>query len=145
MILRTAIKNRMDIISGMDTFISENQELLRLAKKYRVKINDLRRIPKSHEVVGQGTWRSRRAKTTLSVGSDCNFGKMTTTLQIHQEFLRRGLKSDFVATGQTGIPIRRRGIAVDHAICDDVAGCIELESDQPDREGHDYICYISKN
>lgn len=138
-ILRTAIRNRLDIISGMHTFISDDRELAGLAKEHRVTINDLRKIPKSHEVVAKGTWRTQRAKTILSVGSDCNCGKMTTTLQIHHEFLRRALKADFVATGQTGILIRGRGIAVDHVISDYVAGCIELEVDRSDREGYDYI------
>jgi len=137
--LKTAITNRLDIISGMHTFISDYDDLLRLAKKHRVRIIDLRKIPKSHEVVAKGTWRTRRAKTILSVGSDCNCGKMTTALQIHREFLQRGLKSDFVATGQTGILIRGRGIAVDHVISDYVAGSIEMEIDQSDREGYDYI------
>ncbi len=138
-ILKTAIKNRLNIISGLHTFISNDVELVKLAKKYRVRISDLRKIPKSHEVVARGTWKTRRAKTVLSIGSDCNVGKMTTTLQVHKEFLHRGLKSDFVATGQTGILIRGRGIAVDSIISDYVAGCIELEVDRSDREGYDYI------
>lgn len=138
-ILRSTIKHRLNIISGLHTFISDNDELAKLAKKHRVKISDLRKIPKSHEVVSEGTWRTRRAKTILSVGSDCNCGKMTTTLQIHNDFLRRGLKSDFVATGQTGILIRGRGIVIDSIISDYIAGCIELEIDRSVREGYDYI------
>jgi uncharacterized NAD-dependent epimerase/dehydratase family protein len=137
--LRSAIRHRLDIISGLHTFISDNEELVKLAKKCGVKISDLRRIPKSHEVVAKGTWRTRRAKTILSVGSDCNVGKMTTTLQVHNDFLHRGLKSDFVATGQTGMLIRGRGIAVDSIISDYVAGCIEREMDRSEREGYDYI------
>ena len=138
-ILKTAIKNRLNIISGLHTFISNDEELVKLAKRYRVRISDLRKISKSHEVVARGTWRTRRAKTILSVGSDCNVGKMTTTLQIHKDFLRRGLRSDFVATGQTGILIRGRGIAVDSIISDYIPGCIELEIDRSEREGYDYI------
>jgi uncharacterized NAD-dependent epimerase/dehydratase family protein len=64
---------------------------------------------------------------------------MTTLLEVHKELLRRGLKSDFVATGQTGMLIRGRGVAVDSLIGDYVAGAIEREIDQSVAEGYEYI------
>ena len=61
----------------------------------------------------------------LTVGSDCNVGKMSTSLELDLLARKRGLKSTFVATGQTGIMIANSGIAVDRVISDFVNGAIE--------------------
>jgi uncharacterized NAD-dependent epimerase/dehydratase family protein len=57
-----------------------------------------------------------------TVGSDCAIGKMSVTLELDALARARGLKSAFVATGQTGIAISGWGIAVDHVISDFVNG-----------------------
>jgi uncharacterized NAD-dependent epimerase/dehydratase family protein len=57
-----------------------------------------------------------------TVGSDCAIGKMSVTLELDALARSRGLRSAFVATGQTGIAITGWGIAVDHVIADFVAG-----------------------
>jgi len=64
---------------------------------------------------------------------------MTAALELHREFLRREKKSDFVATGQTGILLSGKGIAVDHLISDFVAGAIEMEVDKSTAADHEYI------
>jgi uncharacterized NAD-dependent epimerase/dehydratase family protein len=138
-IIKDAIKHRLHIISGLHTYLGDDDELTALAKRYRVKIHDLRKPKIEHEVVAKCSWRTRRAKTILSVGSDCNIGKKTTALQVHKEFLKRGLKSDFIGTGQTGVLIRGRGVAVDSVISDYIAGAIEVEIDKSEAEGYNYI------
>jgi len=64
---------------------------------------------------------------------------MTTLLEVHKDLVQRGLRTDFVATGQTGIMIRGRGVAVDSLIGDYIAGAIELEIDRSAAEGYEYI------
>ena len=64
---------------------------------------------------------------------------MTTMLQVLKEFDQRKLKADFVATGQTGMLIRGRGLAVDSIIADYMAGSMEREIDQSVSEGYEYI------
>jgi len=59
------------------------------------------------------------------VGTDCNVGKMTSQLQITQQLNARGLRTRFVATGQTGIMIEGWGIAVDAVVADFIAGAAE--------------------
>jgi uncharacterized NAD-dependent epimerase/dehydratase family protein len=61
----------------------------------------------------------------LTVGSDCAIGKMTVSLELDREAKRRGIRSEFVPTGQTGIAIAGWGLSVDAVVADFVAGATE--------------------
>lgn len=137
--IKKAIRHRLHILSGLHTILSDDPDFAALARENGVILTDYRKILPESEVVAKGSWRTRQAKTILTVGTDCNIGKMTTIVEVHKEFLKRGLKADFVATGQTGILIRGRGIAVDSIIGDYIGGCVEKEVDQSSAEGYDYI------
>ena len=65
------------------------------------------------------------ATIVLTVGSDCAIGKMTVGLELDREARRRGVASEFVPTGQTGIAIAGWGISVDAAVADFIAGAAE--------------------
>ncbi len=138
-LLRQALRARLHVLSGLHSILSDDPEFLTLAQENGVTLTDYRKIVPESEVVAKGTWRNRSAHVILTVGTDCNIGKMTTLLEVHKELLRRGLKSDFVATGQTGMLIRGRGVAVDSLIGDYIAGAIEREIDQSVAEGYEYI------
>ncbi|MBI4548658.1 MAG: DUF1611 domain-containing protein [Ignavibacteriae bacterium] len=137
--IKEAMALKLDIISGLHTLLSDDEEFSRLASQHKVRIHDLRKVPSEYEVIAQGLWKTRKAKTILTVGTDCNVGKMTASLELHREFAKRGLKSDFVATGQTGILLSGKGIAVDHVLSDYVAGAIELEVEKSVKQGNEYI------
>jgi uncharacterized NAD-dependent epimerase/dehydratase family protein len=134
-----AIDNKLNIVSGLHTILSDDDEFVQRAKKCGVKLVDLRKVDPEYEVVAKGFWKRRDAKTILTVGTDCNVGKMTASLELHREFARRGLSSDFVATGQTGILLAGKGICVDSIISDYVAGSIEREVEKSVRSGANYI------
>lgn len=137
--IKKTLMSGLHILSGLHTILSDDEEFCSLASKHGVTITDYRKIPRASEVVTKGSWKTRKPQVILTVGTDCNIGKMTTILRVQDEFNKRGLKSDFVATGQTGMMIRGRGIAVDSIISDYTAGCIELEVDRSVAEGYDYI------
>jgi uncharacterized NAD-dependent epimerase/dehydratase family protein len=138
-ILIEAIGNKLHILSGLHTLLSDDRELAAKAKASGVTITDFRKVPDEYEVVAKGYWKRRDAKTILTVGTDCNVGKMTASLELHREFTRRGLKSDFVATGQTGILLAGKGICVDSIISDYVAGSIEREVEKSARTDVNFI------
>jgi len=137
--LKEAIENKLNIVSGLHTYLSDDFEFSILAKKFNVQITDLRKVPTEYEVVAKGYWKNRKAKTILTVGTDCNVGKMTASLELHKEFLRRGLKSDFVATGQTGMLLSGKGVCVDSLVGDYIAGSIELEVEKSAQAGYEFI------
>ena len=82
------------------------------------------RPPKLPVAMGTGPGRST-PYVVLTVGTDCNVGKMTAQLQLVQGLEDRGLKTRFVATGQTGIFIEGWGTAVDAVVADFIAGAAE--------------------
>lgn len=138
-VINEAIEARLTIISGLHTLLSEDEEFIQRASSNHVQLIDLRKIPPEYEIVARGCWKERTAKTILTVGTDCNVGKMTASLELHREFVRRGLSSDFVATGQTGILLSGKGIAIDSVISDYVAGAIELEVEKSIACGKKFI------
>ena len=72
-----------------------------------------------------GTGIRRSGRRLLTVGTDCVVGKKYTALAIDRELRARGVDSDFRATGQTGIFIAGRGVAVDSVVSDFVSGAAE--------------------
>jgi uncharacterized NAD-dependent epimerase/dehydratase family protein len=122
--LLTAIEAGLNIVSGLHFFLSDDQELRDAAAKRGVTIWDVRRPPDKQRV-SNFTPHRPGSNTVLLVGSDCATGKMSAALEIHQEALKRDLKSGFVATGQTGIMISGDGLPVDRLISDFTAGLVE--------------------
>ena len=124
LLVARAIEHGLDIWSGLHTFVGDVPELAALAKKHGVTIRDLRRPP-AHLQVSRGRVRDVDATVILSVGTDCNIGKMTTQLQLIGGLRARGIRTAFAGTGQTGILIDGRGIAVDAVVADFIAGAAE--------------------
>jgi uncharacterized NAD-dependent epimerase/dehydratase family protein len=134
-----ALRADLHILSGLHTMLADDPEFSALAASRGLTITDLRRVPQESKVVSRGTWRLRRGRTVLTVGTDCKIGKMTTLLAMNSELQRRGRRSEFIGTGQTGILIAGNGISVDAVIGDYIAGSIEREIDRVDRSGAEII------
>ncbi|MFN8637608.1 MAG: DUF1611 domain-containing protein [Chloroflexota bacterium] len=132
-----AIERGIDVYNGLHTFITHDEELMALAEKKGVKLIDLREVPE-HPPVGLGLPHRAGSTVVLTVGSDCNVGKMSTALELDLLARQRGLSSTFIATGQTGIMIANNGVAVDRVISDFVNGAIE-EHVVPAAEKFDYV------
>lgn len=122
--LREALEGGCDIISGLHTFLADDPVLAKAATQHHRTINDLRRPPPNLPVAS-GLARNVDALVVLTVGTDCNVGKMTAQLQLVQELNARGVRTRFVATGQTGIMLEGWGIAVDAVAADFIAGAAE--------------------
>jgi uncharacterized NAD-dependent epimerase/dehydratase family protein len=123
-LLKDAIRAGLDLESGLHEFVSNDSELVELAREHGVELRDLRKPPPDLNVP-TGANLTHRATTVLTVGSDCAIGKMTVSLELDREARRRGIKSEFVPTGQTGMAIAGWGIAVDAVVSDFIAGAAE--------------------
>ncbi len=122
--LLEALDAGCDIWSGLHTFLMDEPLLAARAKARGRAIHDLRRPPASLPVAS-GKAKEVEPFVILTVGTDCNVGKMTSQLQIVRELNARQHRTRFVATGQTGIMIEGWGIAVDAVVADFIAGAAE--------------------
>jgi uncharacterized NAD-dependent epimerase/dehydratase family protein len=122
--LADALDAGCDIVSGLHTFLNDDTLLAERAKANGRTITDIRRPP-ADLPVGDGRARHTEAFRVLTVGTDCNVGKMTAQLQLVQGLKDAGLRTRFVATGQTGIMIEGWGIGVDAVVADFIAGATE--------------------
>jgi uncharacterized NAD-dependent epimerase/dehydratase family protein len=138
-IVREGIKGGLNIISGLLQPLANDQELARLAEKHGVEIIDLHKVPNSHLIRAQGSWRMRTVNTILTVGTDSSTGKLTTALLVYKEMLKRGMNAALIGTGVTGMVIGGRGVMLENVPSDFIVGALELEIDKAANDGHEYI------
>jgi uncharacterized NAD-dependent epimerase/dehydratase family protein len=122
--LAEALDAGCDLWNGLHTFLGDDPLLAAKARASGKKIHDLRKPP-ADLPVASGAAKTVDPYVVLTVGTDCNVGKMTAQLQIARELNASGLRTRFVATGQTGIMIEGWGIAVDAVVADFIAGAAE--------------------
>jgi len=114
----------MDIVNGLHVHLSEDKRFQEALGYSRSRIWDVRHVPQEGGVAtGKGCVTG--AKTVLLVGTDCSVGKMTVAVELYREALRRGIHASWAATGQTGMILRERGIAIDAVIGDYMSGAAE--------------------
>jgi uncharacterized NAD-dependent epimerase/dehydratase family protein len=123
-LLKDSIRGGLDLESGLHEFISDDPELSSLAEEHGVELRDLRKPPGDLNVP-TGENIQVPATIVLTVGSDCAIGKKTVAIELDRAAQRRGLRSRFVPTGQTGIWIAGWGIAIDAVVSDFLAGAAE--------------------
>ncbi len=122
--LAEALDAGCDLVSGLHSFLGDDPLLASRAAASGRTITDIRRPPPDVPVAS-GRARLLDAYVVLTVGTDCNVGKMTAQLQLVRGLNARGLRTRFVATGQTGIMLEGWGIAVDAVVADFIAGAAE--------------------
>jgi uncharacterized NAD-dependent epimerase/dehydratase family protein len=120
-----ALEAGLDIVSGMHARLREVPALKAASERLGRRLIDVR-VPPANIPIASGLKRS--GKRLLTVGTDCALGKKYTALSIARAFEKRGIDTDFRATGQTGIMIAGGGIPMDAVVADFAAGAAELLS-----------------
>jgi uncharacterized NAD-dependent epimerase/dehydratase family protein len=140
-LLKSCIAKGLHVESGLHEFLSDDPELSELAARHGVELRDLRKPPDGLSVP---TGENLRIPATivLTVGSDCAVGKKTVALELDLEARRRGRRSQFVPTGQTGIVIAGWGIAVDAVVADFLAGAAERLVLEGHRRGGEELLFV---
>jgi uncharacterized NAD-dependent epimerase/dehydratase family protein len=117
-----AIERGLDVATGLHRRLGSISAIAETAKRKERKLHDLR-FTDMEFATGKGT--KRPGLRVLTVGTDCSVGKKYTALALEREMRKRGMNADFRATGQTGILISGRGVAIDAVIADFIAGAAE--------------------
>lgn len=119
----TALKNGMDVISGLHEFLNDDLDLFTLAREHNAKLIDVRLPPKNLHIAKQII---PEVPVIFVTGTDAASGKRTVALELYNYANDRGLNTGFIATGQTGMMIGcDAGVCVDHLPTDFVAGEVE--------------------
>jgi uncharacterized NAD-dependent epimerase/dehydratase family protein len=132
----TAIEQGMDIASGLHTRLGSKSEIREAAQRHGRSLFDVRQTERTF-ATGKGN--KRPGMRLLTVGTDCSVGKKYAALALEKEMQARGLKADFRATGQTGIFISGRGVAIDAVVADFIAGAAEWISPAAEPDHWDVV------
>ena len=135
-VLVEALEMGYDIASGLHNLLRDEDEVQRAAKVHGRTLHDVR-IPSVAYPIASGV--KRKGKRILAVGTDCSVGKMYTGLCMDAEMRKRGMKSTFRPTGQTGILITGGGVPLDAVIADFMAGAVEYLTPDNDDDHWDHI------
>jgi uncharacterized NAD-dependent epimerase/dehydratase family protein len=117
-----AIEAGLDVASGLHARLASIPAIKKAAEAHERRLFDVRH---SDQQFATGKGAKRRGKRLLTVGTDCSVGKKYTALALEQEMKARGFDAEFRATGQTGVLISGRGVAVDAVVADFISGAVE--------------------
>ncbi|WP_342077987.1 N-acetyltransferase DgcN [Yoonia sp. SS1-5] len=135
-VLVKALQMGFDVASGLHNLLRDEDELVAAARVSGRTLFDVR-IPSVAYPIANG--KKRTGKRCLAIGTDCSVGKMYTGLAMDAEMQKRGMKSTFRPTGQTGILITGGGVPLDAVIADFMAGAVEYLTPDNDPDHWDHI------
>ncbi|MBB5755051.1 N-acetyltransferase DgcN [Prosthecomicrobium pneumaticum] len=117
-----ALDAGMDVASGLHTRLGDHPAIRAAAERNGRQLHDVRHSTMRF-ATGKGT--KREGKRLLTVGTDCSIGKKYTALALERAMREAGFDADFRATGQTGVFISGRGVAIDAVVADFISGAVE--------------------
>lgn len=126
----------LDVASGLHTRLGSIPAISDAAKRHGRQLWDVRHSDRQFET-GRGV--KRPGMRLLTVGTDCSVGKKYAALALEREMRAKGFDADFRATGQTGIFISGRGVAIDAVVADFISGAAEWISPAADPHHWDVI------
>ncbi len=135
-VLIEALEMGFDIASGLHNLLRDEGDLVAAAQTHGCTLHDVR-VPTVGYPIANG--KKRSGKRCLAVGTDCSAGKMYTAMSMDAEMRKRGMKSTFRATGQTGILITGQGVPLDAVVADFMAGAVEYLTPDNDDDHWDHI------
>jgi uncharacterized NAD-dependent epimerase/dehydratase family protein len=125
--VKVAIANGVGILSGLHEWLANDKEFGPLAKKHGVEIVDIRKEPPLEEMhYYKGLATKMDCVRIPILGTDAASGKRTTGIILTKELNDRGIRTSFVATGQTGLfQGSKYGVPLDAIRGDYVVGELE--------------------
>jgi uncharacterized NAD-dependent epimerase/dehydratase family protein len=117
-----ALSAGLDVASGLHARLQDVPAIREAAARHGRRLFNVRH---SDQVFATGKGTKRPGYRLLTVGTDCSIGKKYTALALEKDMRARGLDADFCATGQTGVFISGRGVAIDAVVADFISGAVE--------------------
>ena len=126
-----AIEAGLDVASGLHARLQDIPAIAKAAEGNSATLHNVRHV---EQTLSTGSGAKRPGMRVLAVGTDCSVGKKYTALALERGMTARGMKASFRATGQTGVLISGRGLAIDSVIADFISGAAEWISpaNEPD-------------
>jgi uncharacterized NAD-dependent epimerase/dehydratase family protein len=118
-----ALRAGLEVVSGLHEILSDDADFAEAAYTGGTSIWDVR-LPPAPRLFTGAAWNVKPF-VLLTVGSDCSVGKMTVSLELIKAACERKRDPEFIATGQTGVMIAGKGIAIDRVISDFASGAVE--------------------
>jgi uncharacterized NAD-dependent epimerase/dehydratase family protein len=135
-VIVAALAAGLDVATGLHRRLSSFPAIAEAAQRHGRRLHDVRFSDRAF-ATGKGT--RRPGLRLLTVGTDCSVGKKYAALAIDREMRRRGLNAEFRASGQTGVLIAGRGLALDAVVADFISGAAEWLSPANDADHWDII------
>ncbi|BBO70335.1 hypothetical protein DSCA_42650 [Desulfosarcina alkanivorans] len=139
-----AIARKLNIDCGLHDFLSEDEELRRLAASHGVVLRDIRKPPDRSQLhFFSGKIEAVEALKIAVLGTDSAVGKRTTAWLMVQAFERLGYRTEMIGTGQTAwMQGARYSMIMDSLVNDFVSGEIEHAVWQAWNEQHPDVIII---
>lgn len=131
-----ALDAGMDVAAGLHTRLGSVPAIAEAARRNGRSLFDVRQ---SDQRFATGKGDKRSGMRLLTVGTDCSVGKKYTALALETGMREAGFDAEFKATGQTGVFISGRGVAIDAVVADFISGAVEWISPAADPTHWDLI------
>ncbi len=125
--VKEAIEFGLHIVCGLHDFLSEDRELMDLARSHGVTIHDVRKPPpRSRLHFFSGDIEEVRSLKVAMLGTDSAVGKRTTAWLLVHGLEARDVAAQMVGTGQTAwLQGAKHSVVMDSLVNDFVAGELE--------------------
>jgi len=125
--IKNALLKGWNVDSGLHDFLTNDPELVALAKEKNVKIRDIRKTPDRDQLhFFTGDIEKVDCLKLAVLGTDSALGKRTTAWLLVHAFRKAGKKAEMIGTGQTGwMQGAKYSMVMDSCINDFVSGEIE--------------------
>jgi len=140
-VIMHAISLGLHIVCGLHDFLSEDDELMALAKAHSVSILDIRKPPHRKELhFFTGDIEKVTSLKVAILGTDSAIGKRTTAWLLVHALRSKGVKCELIGTGQTAwLQGAKYSLVMDSLVNDFVAGEIEHAVVSAWKDGTDII------
>jgi uncharacterized NAD-dependent epimerase/dehydratase family protein len=126
-VIKKALKMGLHVASGLHDFLTNDQELVALAKANHCTIKDVRKTPDRDQLhFFTGDIEKVNCLKLAVLGTDSAVGKRTTAWMLVHAFSKGNLKAEMIGTGQTAwMQGAKYSMIMDSCINDFVSGEIE--------------------